>query len=434
MKGNPSTHEKGYHHLIPTGLGTSPGSYSDIWSLGMTIDCLMNLTNSVFNLECLQRLLRHGIKRPYYSKVLGGLVEQCLEPDYNRRITPYNLYQITRHYAAKHQDLADKAQQEAQEAGELSYAQKMLSTRLDRETYLKTEDAYRADKKGQDSSNNFGLAYWEKNLASLHDLLGNLKGNNNDQSMLRPNDTLVERPDGHDIDSIEQKALFPQPPTHEMIQNPSSIRSYSPYILPQEIAPAVGKAGNKELDDMRLEENTGSNELDERGQGGRAGNNENNENNPEPNAESSAPPESGLEGEVGDNEATQTEPEADQQPVISSIRSSSLSSVPPGPIERPSFDLHPRQTASDTDEDESDDESNGPDQSGLEAETRLDRTQKRKRSAESESTEEDNDSDEEEEEAEEEEENEEEEEAAQVTPRQKRLENRQKVKDERAAA
>lgn len=189
-----------------TGLSgeDDPGTHSDIWALGTLITRFMSLVNRHLTKDYARALLRRRFRRGYYSQVLSGLVERCLDGNHESRITPLELFKITSRYAVIAQEKAYQAAQSAQHAGRSSYPERVL--------YRKEEQRrYRTDPQ-------FAEEYRQSNISTWHELNSSftqetpLDEHNFPRELLTP-------PSDLDLDELFEAARYPRSPSPSQLNN-----------------------------------------------------------------------------------------------------------------------------------------------------------------------------------------------------------------------
>jgi len=184
------------------------GPHSDIWSLGAIMNNLMSLVNERLRANDVRKLLNRRLRRCYYSRVLTGLVQTCLRDDHNQRPIAYDIYKITRYYAAKHKERADNAAAHAATHApgtrQSIYLQQVL--------FGSGQDTYKRDPQFQE-------AYASSNLAELHALIDYLRGDTQNEAHLHPNE-IIPAPGYLDLSDILHAGQLSHAPSPDLLQQP----------------------------------------------------------------------------------------------------------------------------------------------------------------------------------------------------------------------
>ena len=174
----------------------------------------MSLVNKYITMENFRKLLHRRLRRGFYSRVLSGLVERCLEPDYERRVTPYELYRITKHYAAEHRREAYQAAEDAAHSNRPFYPQKVLFAKADKDLYTNDLD--------------FRQECIKSNFEDLNEWMGFLEQHSPRDNGIYPNES-VAPPENIDIDDIVRAGQLSDRPSASLLEQPFQLMGLKRY-------------------------------------------------------------------------------------------------------------------------------------------------------------------------------------------------------------
>ena len=164
----------------------------------------MRLVNKHISIYSTKELLKRRLRRGYYSRVLTGLVERCLDPDHNSRITALELYQITSKYAAKHKEKSYQAAENATPSRPCFLEQVLF----------KEEDQQRYD---HDES--FRLEYDNANLSALDELNNCFRVENPRDEQVFPNELLTP-PTYINVNDFFRAGMLSRSPSPNALEDP----------------------------------------------------------------------------------------------------------------------------------------------------------------------------------------------------------------------